>query len=401
MSDPGTMALECGGRVDFGRLRRERLARSLAEMERDGLDALLLGREANARYVSGARRLWTCGLRPFAPGCVVLREGAQVHLLSTWDEGIPPEIPRERLFQTTWNPRNLLAHLGRIDALKRARRIGVDGMTPAFAQALHTAFPDAEFADGSATLLRARSRKTPDELECIRTAVAIAEGALVEVARHVRPGVGERTLRGLFAEAAARQGTPIQALEASFCATPTEREGDDTAPPLRQLVTERPLEEGDLVLCHGGVLYAGYEGGVGRPLLCAGGDPLRSAAQRDRVARLEALMESLRAACQPGAEAAELYRAYERSGEPLPRLPVLHGVGLGVEPPIAGPNGDPAGARLEAGMVVSIQGYVWREGLGGCFGRETLHITARGPELLDRLGYRFQSAPPRLPTELT
>ena len=54
----GTAALEEGGRVDFAALRAARRARLFEAMERAGLDACLFGREANARYVSGARRLW-------------------------------------------------------------------------------------------------------------------------------------------------------------------------------------------------------------------------------------------------------------------------------------------------------------------------------------------------------
>ena len=126
--DIGLMALDDGGRVDFTRLRRERLARALAEFSRDELDAVLLGREANARYVSGARRLWTVGARPFAPSCALVCEPTSVHLLSTWDDGIPPELPREHLYQMSWNPENLMAALAAVPGLADAKRIGVDGM---------------------------------------------------------------------------------------------------------------------------------------------------------------------------------------------------------------------------------------------------------------------------------
>ena len=54
----GTMALEEGGRVDFARLREERLGRVLAAMDERELDVLLIGREPNAQYISGARRLY-------------------------------------------------------------------------------------------------------------------------------------------------------------------------------------------------------------------------------------------------------------------------------------------------------------------------------------------------------
>ena len=124
-SDLGTMALESGARIDFAKMRRERLARALDEMEREGLGALLLGRESNARYASGARRLWTVGARPFAPTCVVVRSSRQVHLLTTWDDGVPAEIPHERLYRTAWNPENLIRSLAAIPGLALRRLTGI------------------------------------------------------------------------------------------------------------------------------------------------------------------------------------------------------------------------------------------------------------------------------------
>ena len=100
------MVLPDGGRVDFARLREQRRARVLAATEDHDLDVLLLGREPNAEYVAGVRRLHLGGTRPWAPGCVVVRSGARVHVMSVWDDGIPAEISHEQLYGITWNPLN-------------------------------------------------------------------------------------------------------------------------------------------------------------------------------------------------------------------------------------------------------------------------------------------------------
>ena len=68
---------------------------------------LVLGREGNARYVSGAPRLWTAGSRAFGPGCVLERATGSVYLLSTWDEGIPDDIPHENLYGISFNAGNV------------------------------------------------------------------------------------------------------------------------------------------------------------------------------------------------------------------------------------------------------------------------------------------------------
>src|SRR5438309_903025 len=126
----------------------ERRARALSGMADHDVDALVLGREANARYVSGARRLWLAGARAFAPGCVLVAATQAVHVLSVTDEGIPPDVPVEHLYPITWNPANLFARLATIPGLADAARIGVDGLTPLMETLLTATFPNAELVDG-------------------------------------------------------------------------------------------------------------------------------------------------------------------------------------------------------------------------------------------------------------
>ena len=45
-------------RVDYDRLRSERLDKVKAAMEREGLDAILLFKNETIRYVTGLRPLW-------------------------------------------------------------------------------------------------------------------------------------------------------------------------------------------------------------------------------------------------------------------------------------------------------------------------------------------------------
>jgi Xaa-Pro aminopeptidase len=70
-------------------LRTGRRERALAQMKANDLDVLVLGRQANVRYVTGAPQLWVAGTRPFAPICVLVRATGEIHLNSSWDEGIP------------------------------------------------------------------------------------------------------------------------------------------------------------------------------------------------------------------------------------------------------------------------------------------------------------------------
>ena len=89
-------------------LRSGRRQRALDQMAAHDLDVLVLGRQANVRYVSGAPQLWVAGTRPFGPTCVLVRATGAIHLLSTWDEGVPDDIPHENLYGIAWNPMNTI-----------------------------------------------------------------------------------------------------------------------------------------------------------------------------------------------------------------------------------------------------------------------------------------------------
>jgi len=189
--------------LDLREGRRERL---LEAMARADLDVLVLGRVANIRYASGVPILWNAGTRPFGPGCVVVRQTGEVYLLSTWDEGVPDDIPHDHLFGITWNPMNYVSLLQGIATAAEPRRVGTDAMSPLFAQLFPMAFGEAEIVDAGNALRSARRIKTGAEIGAIRGAVAVAESAMATAVAELRPGVSERDLTGVFMDAMASQG---------------------------------------------------------------------------------------------------------------------------------------------------------------------------------------------------
>src|SRR6201982_1549060 len=161
-------------RPDERARRSGRRQRALEQMAAHDLDVLVLGRQANVRYGSGAPQLWVAGTRPFGPTCVLVRATGAVHLLSTWDEGIPDDIPHENLYCISWNPVNTIAALKRIDGAATARRVGTDALSPVFARLLPLAFPNAELVDGELAMRAARRLKTDEEVGALREAIAVA-----------------------------------------------------------------------------------------------------------------------------------------------------------------------------------------------------------------------------------
>ena len=191
----------------------EHRERVRAAMHAANVDLLVLGREANARYVSGANRLWLAGTRPFAPSCVLVGATGALHLLNVTDDGVPPDIPREHLYPISWNPANLVAAVTAAAAGAAVRRVGVDGMSPLFALLFRGAFPDAEFVDGEALLRAVRRGKSDEDVAAIRDAVAVTESALAAVRDAARPGVDALTLAGVFEERMGALGVTTPAFD--------------------------------------------------------------------------------------------------------------------------------------------------------------------------------------------
>jgi Xaa-Pro aminopeptidase len=371
------MALEDSepSRPDFARLRGERRRRLFDALVAEGMDALVLGRPANVRYASGARQLWRAGCTPFGPACVVVRETERVHLLSVWDEGVPPEIDHEDLFPLTWNPANLMAALKAIAGLAVARRVGTDGLTPMFAHHLRDLAPAAELVDAAPALWRARRTKTLDELACLRTAAALAEAALHGLRARVEPGVSERQLVAAYYDCIGSLGVPAPPTESVAFATPSRGTVS-----FRFVPGDRRVGDGELVVLCPGALYAGYEAEVGTTVLAGGTAPHGAGALAERCRRgLDALLD----ACRPGATGADLARVWHQTGEPSPPVVLAHGLGLGVEPPVVG-LGRGASAVLEEASVLCVQSWVSEEGTGGCLERATVVITPDGADLLTR-----------------
>lgn len=362
----------------LARLRAERRRRLFEAMADADVDALVLGRPANIQYASGAHQLWAAGLRPFAPACVAVRETGRVHLMSTWDDGVPAEIRTEDLFGMSWNPALLMSRLQALPGLGGARRMATDGLSPGAAELLQAVWPAAALVDGAAVLWLARAYKTSDELACIQTAANLAEAALSTVVGALMPGVTERSLVGTYVAALAALGVPTPPSEGVVCATP--RQGPVRR---RRLASDRPIGPGELVAFNPGAFYAGYEASLARTWVAGDVSPTRT--QKHVARRCRSVLDAVVSACRAGASGSDLEQAWAASGEPIPPAPFVRGVGLGAEPPLIG-AGLGATSRLQAGMVLAVEAWVGAEGAGGVLEQDLVLVTDAGPEVLTRYG---------------
>lgn len=361
--------IEADGRA----LRLSRRERALAQMEAHDLDMLVLGRQANGRYISGAPQLWVVGTRPFGPICEFVRATGEIHLNSTWDEGIPEEIPHENLYGFAWNPMTLVGILQGIKGADTARRVGTDAMTPTFAKLLPMAFPNAELIDAEPAMQAARRIKTPEEVQALRRALVVAEEGLAAGVAALDPGITENALAGAVLEAEAAGGVSTPATQDAAWVTSKEH-------PWRRADGDGRVRDGDLVVVAAGVLADGYVAEVARTLYV--GEP--TDAVRALYRRRDDLWRLLIEACRPGLATSGLLAAYQQAGERLPAMPVAHGLGLGFDPPVVSPTlrATAEADVLEEGMVLAVTAYVWEEGVGGVLTRDAVLITADGAEVM-------------------
>lgn len=361
--------IEADGRA----LRVSRRERAIAQMAVHDLDVLVLGRQANVRYISGAPQLWVVGTRPFGPICSYVRATGEIHLNSTWDEGIPEEIPHENLYGFAWNPMTLVGIMQKMKGADTARRVGTDALTPMFAKLLPMVFPNAELVDAEPAMRAARRVKTPEEIVALRRALIVAEEALAKGAAELTPGTSEQHLAGVILEAEAAGGVSTPATQDAAWVTSKDH-------PWRRDRGDGTVRAGDLVALSAGVLADGYVAEVARTFHI--GEP--TDAVRSLYRRRDELWDRLIDACRPGNPTSSLLDAYAQAGEPLPAMPVAHGLGLGFDPPVVSPALRATAERdvLTDGNVLAVTGYVWEPGVGAVFTRDAVVIGADGPTVL-------------------
>jgi Xaa-Pro aminopeptidase len=204
------MGVDWEQRVDFDRLRKDRLTRAKDALEASDLGALLLFDPNNIRYVTSTHiGEWA---RDKNARYVLLPRG---HDPILWDFGsaarhhqlYAPWLP-EASFQAGVTPMrgampddtgipDLLGQ--RIAGELRERGlegepVGIDMTDMVALNALHRA--GVQTTDGSQVMLSARELKTPAEIDLLEHAATIVDGVYEEIYRMLRPGVTESEIVG-------------------------------------------------------------------------------------------------------------------------------------------------------------------------------------------------------------
>jgi len=393
----GANAVDWEERIDLERLRRDRLDRLKAVLERSELGALLTFDFANIRYMTSTH-IGTWAMDKLIRFALLPRGGEPI----LWDFG---SAARHHQLYNSWLDGPARARAG-ISTLRGAfhpaagiaeevaRKIatelrehgladaplGVDVVEMPILMALRAEGIDV--VDGQQLFLDARRIKTPDEIALLTQACSMVDAAYEELYAFLRPGVRENECVGLVSKVLYDLGSEyvegVNAISGERCS------------PHPHVYSDRLIRPGDPAFFDILHSHMGYRTCYYRCFAVGSA----SRAMRDAYVRCREYMDQAIALVRPGATTADIVSVWPRAEEfGFPNeeaafaLQYGHGVGLSIwEKPIFSrlvsldhPE------TLEEGMVFALETY-WPASDGWSAARieEEVVVTADGCEVITK-----------------
>lgn len=385
----GTMGVDWEERVDYARLRKERLAKAKEQVQNYNLGALLCFDPNNVRYITSTH-IGEWARDKMGRYCILPREAdpilydfgsavvarqmyspwiaERVRPTTNWMRGaVPPEVGAVDRFVGTL--KCVLAEHGVI-----GQPVGIDIMDVPLMKALQVA--GIEVADGQQPMLDARLIKTKEEIELLETAAMMVDSAYDEVVRAIRPGVKENELVAVVNHVLYSLGS-----DDVECVNVVSGPRTNPHP---HVFSDRVIRPGDLVFLDIMHSYNGYRTCYYRTFVCGAA----SREQEDLYKQAyDWLQDSIRAV-RPGATTADIAACWpgpavwglETEAEAL-ALAFGHGIGLSIweKPVISRLFSLEHPFPIKEGMVFALETYAGpKDGRNGARIEEEVVVTADG-----------------------
>lgn len=397
----GKYAVDYEERINYERLRRERLSRARDQINKEGVGALITWDEANMRYLTSY--YVTTPMRPAEVQCVFMpRDGdpilfgggtpAEVERRMPWMKGrVKPSISMFKISSAGENDIAVRVFVQTIKALMAEHGISgetlaVDGTTCGIILERALTGAGIKTAYGKPIMDRARMIKTCDEIELMRITCGNSEKAFAAIADAIRPGVRECDLVGIGIKALYEEGADHT--EDLVCCS-----GFNTNP-YGWSFTDKPIRPGDLVYIDvDGNSYQGYKSCVYRTFCCG----RATNEQKELYHECHEMLYAAIGVIRDGATDYDIVAKWPSSPsywgydtwEEVSAYVLGHGLGLslhdmpGISPLRKAYNLPPI--TLEVGMVLAIETYAGRKGgRDGVRLEENVLVTKNGCEVLTR-----------------
>jgi len=350
----GQMGVDWEERIDYGRMRKERLEKTVKAVDDSEADVLFVFRYESIRYIT-ALRSHDWPMNHWGMGAVTMPKGGDYTLYTLDYIHAKARMPWLGNHLTEVTCRGLELHEGAKDWALNAKKdlkdkgidpkvIAVDCWSPALYEVLPEVFPNAKFVDGQAVMLKARFIKTKDEINCLKVVYAMTSAGMSAGLEYLRPGVKECEVLAECFRAFYRYGS-----EWSQCSN-IVASGPYTAP-YRRFTSDRIIEPGDPVIIDIGGRFNGYWGDFTRTWICG----------------------------QNAKPSKELIKCHEIAYKALRDVEAA-------EPPLIGTYkgvfSEEDTVTLEPGMVFSIEPYVGKVGIGGIRLEDNFVVTEDGVECI-------------------
>ncbi|HZS94903.1 MAG TPA: Xaa-Pro peptidase family protein [Chloroflexota bacterium] len=354
-------------RVDQHALRVERVEKARQAMHAAELDALLVWKDENQRYLTGLRAQLIAGKSTSLNGALLIGdedpilfcsggEADRVRATMPWIKELHVvPIVEQRALVDAFVAETLVPILERFNLTGGI--VGMDEANMILVQAMQRALPNLTLQECDSVMQGIRAIKLPGEIALIQEATAIADAVTQTGMEAVRAGRRECEVAGDAMQTLYHLGG-----EYSHVTTPFVASGEHMSPPYRQC-TDKIIRNGDIVFIDIGAAANGYFGDVARATIC--GTPSRR--QKEiHTAVYESLQAGI-ALMRPGHTNVEVRDAmlaaadrYGLAGHFL-SLFIGHGVGAGAnEPPYVGETlpGAPT-YEFQPGMVFAMEPLIW------------------------------------------
>ena len=390
------MAVDWEQRIDFDRLRSERLARAKAALEATELGAVLLFDQNNIRYVTSTHiGEWA---RDKSARCVLLpRNGdpvlwdfgsaARHHQLyapwlpeSSWRAGVTSM--RGAMPESTGVPDLLASHihdvLRELDLLDAP--VGIDLTDMETLASLRRR--GIAVGDAAPVMQEARKIKTVDEIALLDHAAGIVDAVYQRIYETLRPGVREHEVvaeaQRLLFELGSEQVEAINAVSGDRCS------------PHPHVFSDRLLRPGDQAFFDIIHSFMGYRTCYYRTFAVGS----TNQQQLDAYKQCREWLDEAIALVRPGVTTdriAEVWPTAQELGFPDEEacfgLQFGHGIGVGLyeAPMISRLNSFRDPVEIEVGMVFALETYCpTRDGTGAARIEEEIVVTPDGPEVITR-----------------
>jgi Xaa-Pro aminopeptidase len=391
-----TMGVDWEQRIDFAKLRSDRLTRAQAALSASDLGALLLFDPNNIRYVTSTH-IGEWARDKNARFALLPRSGPPI----LWDFGsaakhhqmYAPWLPAENfrggvspmrgaMPDETGVPDTLagkIAHELRERGLE-GEPVGIDMTDMVALNALHRA--GVITADGSQAMLEARAKKTDEEVALLDHAAAIVDAVYERIYELLRPGVTEREVvadaQRLLFELGSEQVEAINAVSGDRCI------------PHPHVFSDRLLRPGDQAFFDIIHSFMGYRTCYYRTF-CVGGV---NQAQVDAYKQCREWLDDAIELVRPGAttdEIASVWPTAESLGFPDEEscfgLQFGHGLGVGLyeSPMISRLHSLEHPVEIEEAMVFALETYCpASDGVSAARIEEEILVTPDGNRILTR-----------------